>query len=48
VNILTDTIIYPTSGTFNSGGNPITRNFRDNNGVWILTADGKLYNVREE
>lgn len=48
VDILTDTIIYPKSGTFNSGGNPITRNFRDNNGVWILTADGKLYNVREE
>lgn len=47
VDVLTDTIKYPSNGTFNSGGNPITRNFRDNNSVWFLTADGKFYNVKE-
>lgn len=48
VDVLTDTIKYPTSGSFNSGGSQIGINFRDADRKWILTKDGKLFNVAEE
>lgn len=48
VNVLTDTILYPTKGSFDSGGPEITRNFKDSNRNRIITADGKFFNVTEE
>ena len=47
VDVLTGTIKYPTSGSFNSGGNQIGINFREADRKWILTKDGYFFNVAE-
>lgn len=47
VDVLTGTIKYPTSGSFNSGGEPLYINFKEAERKKILTKDGYFLNVAE-
>lgn len=48
VDVLTDTIVYPTKGTFDNGSGAVSLNFKDVDRKRILTKDGRFFNVSEE